>query len=210
LTLDDDAIGALWSIYDATGIRPEYLAPVLYFESGFDPKRPNAQGLGYYGIAQTSGAKLAELGTTPAAFLAMTQGEQIRLAVLPYFAGVVKRFGPIRSATRAYQANLEPATLPTVRSLGQVIEWKGSRAYTFNAAALDVYRHDAITLADLAAVMTRSAAAPPTVAATARAYALRPAMAPARPAVYGDDFLSPAATLAVLGVFSLCARAIAR
>lgn len=196
--LGDDAIDALWSICDATGIRPEYLIPVLYLESGFDPTRPNAAGAPYYGIAQTSAAKLAALGTTPAAFLAMSQGDQIRLAVAPYFAGVVHRYGPIRSATRAYQANFEPATLPTVRGLGQILEYQGTRAYADNAAALDAYHHGAITLGDLALVMTRASAAPAARAATARAYVLRPSMAPARPAVYGDDFASPVMTLSLV------------
>jgi hypothetical protein len=193
--LDDDALTALWSIFDATAIRPEYLIPVLYFESGFDPSVPNAAGAPFYGIAQTSGAKLAALGTTPAAFLAMSQGDQIRTAVAPYFASVVQRYGSIRSATRAYQANFEPATLATARGLGQVLEWKGSRAYADNAAALDAYHHGAITVADLALVMTRAAAAAPVKAAIGRAYILRPTEAPARSPVYGEDFASPWLTL---------------
>jgi hypothetical protein len=186
--LSDDGVEALWAIYDATGVRPEYLAPVLYFESGFNPALPNAAGQPYYGIAQTSSAKLAVLGTTPAAFLAMSQGDQIRAAVAPYFAGVVKNYGPLRSATRAYQANFEPATLARVRSLAQIIEPHGTRAYVANAAALDPLRHGAITLGDLAIVMGRASKAPEVRAAVARAYALRPAAAPAREPVFGDDF----------------------
>jgi hypothetical protein len=200
--LDDDALSALWSVYDATGIRPEYLIPVLYFESAgtFSPAIQNLAGGAYYGLAQTSGDKLAALGTTPAAFLAMSQGDQIRTAVIPYFSGVVKRFGPIASATRAYQANFEPATLATAKSLGSILEPRGTRAYADNAHALDTFRHSAITVGDLAVVMSRAADAAPVRAATARAYALRPSLAPARPPVYGEDFLSPAATLALFAL----------
>jgi hypothetical protein len=200
--LDDDALQALWSIFDATAIRPEYLIPVLYFESAgtFDPSISNRAGAPFYGLAQTSGPKLAEYGTSPAAFLAMTQGAQIRLAVAPYFAQAVKSYGAIRSATRAYQANFEPATLATARGLGSIVDHAGSRSYAANAAALDVYKHHAITVGDLALVMTRAAGAANVRAAIARAYALRPSAAPPMPAVYGQDFVSPAATLGVLAI----------
>jgi hypothetical protein len=198
--LDDDAIAALWSVADASGVRPEYLIPVLYFESAgtFDPSISNRAGAPYYGLAQTSGSKLAALGTTPAAFLALSQGDQIRTAVLPYFAGVTKRYGPIRSATRAEQANFEPATLATSRNLWSWLEHKGTRAYADNAAALDPYGRGAILVSDLSTVMARAAAAAPTRAAIARAYALRPDRGPAKEPVYGEDFVSPALTLGAL------------
>jgi hypothetical protein len=196
--LDDDALSALWSIYDAIGVRPEYLIPVLYLESGFDPSIQNRAGAAAYGIAQTSFAKLVVLGTTPDAFLALSQAAQIRAAVAPYFASVVHRYGPLRSATRAYQANFEPATLATATGLSSVIEFRGSRAYADNAQALDPWKHGAITVADLAVVMARMVAAPAVKAATARAYVLRPSEAPPRPAVFGDDFVSPTLTIGVL------------
>src|ERR1700690_3681523 len=184
--LDDDALQALWAIYDASGIRPEYLIPVLYFESGFDASKPNAAGAPYYGIAQTSGTRIAELGTTPSAYLTLSQGAQIRLAVAPYFAGVVKTYGPIRSATRAEQANFLPASLATVRGLGQVLQWAGSRTYAANASALDRSGHGAITLSDLASAMSKAAAAPAARAATSRAYALRAGAGVPHEPVYGE------------------------
>lgn len=191
MPLDDDALEALWSVYDATGIRPEYLIPVLQLESGLDPSRANAAGAPFYGIAQTSGAHLAALGVTPQAFLAMSAGDQIRTAVAPYFANVVKSYGPIKSATRAEQANFEPATLPHVRSLVQILEPRGTRAYADNAGAFDPFHRGAITLSDLAFAMSRSAAAPAAKTAIARAYVLRPASGPSRDPVYGEDFINP-------------------
>jgi hypothetical protein len=198
--VDDDALQALWTVFDQTGIRPEYLLPVLYFESGFNPAVPNAAGAPFYGIAQTSGAKLASLGVTPAAFLAMSAGDQIRTAVLPYFAGVVQRYGAIKSATRAEQANFEPATLAYIRSLAQILEPRGTRAYADNARAFDPASHGAITLADLALAMSHAAAAPATKAAIARAYVLRPSAGPACSPVYGEDFVDPAWTLGALAL----------
>ena len=198
--LDDDALSALWAVYDATALRPEYLIPVLYFESGLNPAASNAAGAAYYGIAQTSGAKLAALGTTPAAFLALSAADQIRLAVLPYFQSATARYGPIRSATRAEQANFEPATLGVARSLSQVLEPKGTRAYADNAAALDPAKRGAITVATLADAMTRAAAAPEVRASIARAYVLRTTAGAAKEPVYGEDFLPPIVTVGALAL----------
>jgi hypothetical protein len=189
--LDDDAVAALWSLYDATGVRPEYVIPVLYLESGFNPSIANAAGAPYYGIGQNGAGFLAQLGTSPAAYLAMSQGQQIRLAITPYYAAAVKTAGgSIRSATRAYQANFLPATLPSVRGLTQIVARVDTAFYSANRIALDPLRHGAITLSDLALVMARSAAAPEARDATARAYAMRPTET-RREAVYGQDFIDP-------------------
>lgn len=196
--LPDDALLALWSIADQTGIRPEYLIPVLYFESGFQPSAANAAGAPYYGIAQTSAAQLAALGTTPAAYLGMSAAAQIALAVAPFFRNAAA-LAPIRSATRAYQANFLPATLPTVRGLTQVVAPHGTSAYASNPA-LDPFHHGAILLSDLAAVMSRSAEAPAVKQAIARAYALRPSAGVPRNPVYGTDFVDPLLVGAVAGL----------
>jgi hypothetical protein len=198
VAIDDDALDALWSIFDATGIRPEYLLPVLYFESGFNPQLANAAGAPYYGIAQTSGAHLAALGTTPADYLALSAGAQIRLAVAPYFATVVKHYGPVESATRAEQANFLPATLQSVPNLSQVLAARGSRTFVDNARSFGAEQSGAIRVADLAGAMAKSAAAPAVTRATARAYELRPSAGRPKNPVYGSDFLSPALSLAAL------------
>lgn len=199
MAIDDDALSALWSIFDATGIRPEYLLPVLYFESGFNPALANRAGAPYYGIAQTSAQHLAALGTTPDAYLAMSAGAQIRLAVAPYFKDAI-RVGPIGSATRAEQANFLPATLVSVPDLAQVLAAAGTRVFTDNAKAFGAQNASAIRVADLATTMAKSAAAAPVVAATARAYQLRPSEGPAKNPVFGTDFLGPAISLATLAL----------
>lgn len=198
MAIDDDALSALWSIFDATGIRPEYLLPVLYFESGFNPALANTAGAPYYGIAQTSAQHLAALGTTPAAYLAMSSGAQIRLAVAPYFSTVVKSYGPVQSATRAEQANFLPATLQSVPNLSQVLAPAGSRTFVDNAKAFGAAGASAIRVADLAMTMQKSASAPAVVAATARAYQLRPSAGGPKNPVFGSDFVSPALSLSAL------------
>lgn len=205
MALDDDALQALWSIYDATGIRPEYLLPVLYFESGFNPSLANAAGLPYYGIAQTAASHLAALGTTPADFLALSAGAQIRLAVAPYFRTVVKSYGPVGSATRAAQANFLPATLQSVPDLSQVLAHAGTRTFADNARAFGAAGASAIRVADLALTMSKSAAAPAVASATARAYELRPSAGRPRNAVFGSDFVSPAMSLSALALLVLWA-----
>ena len=189
------AISALWSLYDATGIRPEYVIPVLALESNFDPTVGNRAGTPYYGIGQNGGAWLAARGIDPQDFLTWTAEQQITAAVTPYFLELVRQYGPIRSATRAYQGNFLPATLPTARSLAQIVTVRGTQAYTFNAG-LDPLKHGAITVSDLALVMARQLARLEVQQAIRDAYAQRPAERPRNP-VYGDDFLDPRAWLLV-------------
>lgn len=208
VALGDDGIQACWTLYDRVGLRPEYLLPVLYFESGFNPAIPNAAGSPYYGIGQNSAAQIAASGSTPTAYLAMSAGDQIRSVVTSYFAGVVARYGALRSATRSYQANFLPATLATVRGLAQIVTPKGTAYYASNVV-LDPLHHGAITLSDLAFVMTRSAAAAEVRTATARAYVLRPSeVHNEQEPVYGTDFLDPglSALLSALLVTSWRAR----
>lgn len=187
--LDDAALAALWTVSDQSGVRPEYLVPVLGYESGLDPSRPNAAGFPYYGIGQSSSSTLARLGISPAEFLAMPAAQQIALAVGPYFASVVHTYGPVRSATRAYQANLLPATLATARGLSQIVSVRGSASYNANAQ-LDPFHRGAITVADLAFIMAREVRAPNVAQAIARAYVLRPTERMQSP-VYGQDFFDP-------------------
>src|SRR4051812_622213 len=194
--LDDDAIRALWAIYDASGVRPEYLIPVLWFESGFDPAAKNAAGHPYYGINQIFGGRIPG-GMSPEQWMQQSAATQIAAAVAPYFARAVKSYGPIRSATRAYQANFEPASLPTARSLHDIIEHRGTRAYAANAAALDPTRTGAITVGSLAYVMRGTVQAPPVQRAIVRAYVLRPDETPHDP-VYGEDFGDPLVWVGIL------------
>ncbi len=191
MSLDFPAMGsALWSLSDATGLRPEYLLPVLWHESGFNPAIVN--GIGCTGINQLC-------QNIPDGYAGLSASQQMAAVVSPMFRGLVTRYGALRSGVRVYQANLLPATLPVVKTLSGVLARKGSSApvpgaktpsqaavYTRNSG-LDADKSGAITLADLAAVVRLDAARPQVKSAIAQTYALRPGLSPRDP-VYGDDF----------------------
>jgi hypothetical protein len=187
--LPDDALSELWTLYDAAAIRPEWVLPMLYLESGFNPALQNRAGAPYYGLAQDYGPYLTRNGIAPSAYVAMTAAEQLAAIVAPRLEGMVKAYGPLRSATRVYQANFLPATLKTAPALASVMAWRGSPEYAGNAV-LDATGDGAITVSDIAWWMAKEAAAPEVQAAIARAYALRPTETRAN-TVYGQDFLDP-------------------
>lgn len=201
MKLPADALAAVWSIYDATGLRPEYLLPVLWHESGFNPALPNAAGAPYYGVAQTGGGYIVQdLHMTVEAFLAASAAQQITLAVLPHMRAIVARYGPIRSATRAFQANFLPGTLPTARGLTQiVVPFSPSKGSVYASNALDPLHHRGILVSDLALAMAHASKQTDVRDAVSRAYAMRPSEpVPTVDPVYGSDFVNPlAAALAV-------------
>lgn len=212
MRLPDDAIAELWTLYDLTGLRPEYVLPVLAFESGFNPAAPNAAGFPYYGIAQDYGGTLEAHGLSPGAYLAMSAAEQLRAIVVPRLSGFVHSTSILpESATRVYQANFLPASLPRSRFLWSPLALAGSAVYKANA--FDVTRRGAIIVGDLARAMAKAAARPDTQAAIARAYQIRPSAGAPRDPVFGDDFaIVPAWLLAaIVGVAGAAtARAVLR
>ena len=195
VALPDDALDELWKLYDVSGVRPEWVIPMLYLESGFDPSKPNAAGAPHYGIAQDYGPYLQRHGIDPATYVTLSAAEQLRTIVAPRIAELARSYGPLRSATRVYQANYVPGTLKTTPGLSSVVAWRGTPAYRDNAG-LDVTRDGAITVSDLAWWMDNRARQPEARAAILRAYELRPNETPAN-VVYGTDFVNPlTATLA--------------
>lgn len=189
MSLDFPAMGAaLWALSDATGVRPEYILPVLQLESGFDPSIVNS--IGCTGINQLC-------KNIPDGFASWTASQQMSGEVTPMYRALVAKYGAIRSATRAYQANLLPASLPTAKQLSDVVAARGSSAtyvggltqgavYTSNAG-LDANGDGVITVGDLAAKMAQMVARPAVQSAIAQTYALRPGTSPRDP-VYGDDY----------------------
>lgn len=205
MRLPDDAIQALWTLYDKSGIRPEYVLPVLYYESTFDPTKPNAAGAPYYGIGQDFGPYLERHGVTPADYLQQTAAQQLTAIVVPRLAALAKHYGTPRSATRVYQANFLPGTLSTVTLLFQPLAYSGSAVYKANSH-FDRQNKGAIVLADLARATAQAAAAPDTRAAIARAYELRTSSGPAREPVFGEDYPDPWAPLVLLAAAALFSR----
>jgi hypothetical protein len=187
--LDFPASGAaLWALFDAGGPRPEYVLPVLYSESGFDPSVPNHAGYPYYGINQASTSLItAYAGTDPTTYMTWAASEQISTVVSGMFKAIVTSYGPLRSGTRCYQANFLPATLATAHGLGSVLATSPSAIYTANAG-FDTAHKGTITVQDLANFVARAATTAAVQQAIAATYALRPALGRPHDPVYGEDF----------------------
>lgn len=185
--LDAASFDALWSIYDQTGVRPEYLLPVLYIESGLDPSIPNRAGYPYYGINQASTSWIAQYaGTDPQTYLTWPASRQLDTVVRGMLGSLVNTYGPLRSGIRVYQANFLPATLSKATALSDVIAARGDPFYGPNAG-LDANQDGEITLGDLATVVGRAANAAAVQSAIADAYQVRPSESLQDP-VFGTDF----------------------
>lgn len=195
--LDAGAYQAFWSLYDATGVRPEYLIPVLAFESGLNPALPNSAGAPYYGLGQNYGPSLP---VDPATYLTWSASQQLTQVITPYFASIVGKYGALRSGIRVYQAEFYPASLAYARGLSSKIVSAPSSAYSANAAAFDPAGKGYITPADLGTAIQKMIGQSYVLDAIARAYALRPWEIEQNP-VYGTDFGDPIATVLIaLGI----------
>lgn len=195
MSLDFPAAGqALWSIFDSTGysahgqgIRPEYLLPVLAYESGFNPAIPNQAGAPYYGIGQNSTADIAEFaGVDPATYMTWSASAQLSTVVKGYFTRIVDKYGALRSGTRVYQAEYLPGTLPSVTTLDGVLSSAPSAYYEDNKS-FDHGSKGYITLDDLRLIVAAKASTTMVLNAIAQTYALRPGETPEDPAL-GTDF----------------------
>lgn len=178
---------ALWALFDAGGPRPEYILPVLWSESGFDPSRPNDQGYPYYGVGQTSGTRLADAGVDPQDFLTWPASQQIARFVAPMFRDIARQYGRIASGARAYQANFLPKTLATSHGLDSVISRFGDHYYGPNHG-LDWQNKGTITVRDLAHFIEKAARDPHVQSAIANTYDVRPGERPPHEPVLGEDF----------------------
>jgi len=191
MSLDFPATGqALWAMADASGIRPEWVLPVLYSESSFNPAVVNS--IGCTGVNQLC-------QNIPSGYASWTASQQIAGSVSPMMQSIEKQYGPLRSGARVYQANFLPGTLPYAKALSSVIAVRGSSAVIrgggglTNAAVysanpgLDVNGDGQITLQDLATQVQRMASRSAVQQAIAQTYALRPGESSTNPA-YGTDF----------------------
>lgn len=197
--LDAASYPMLWQIYDATGVRPEWLLPVLYNESGLDPSVANGHGYPYYGLNQISGSWLTQHAIAPADYLAWPASEQLQNVVKAYMAQQIAHYGPLRSGTKVALANFYPAALKTASSLAANVVCRPARpcttpdsdAYCANQA-LDADRSGCITVSDLAAWVRRAAMTSTVRSAIAAAYALRPGEVQSDPTLGYDFRPSPA------------------
>jgi hypothetical protein len=102
-TLSDGGKRALVEVSDKLGIDPDWLAAVISFESGFNPKAHNPSGA--TGLIQFMPSTAARLGTTTDAIAQMSQEDQIRGPVYQYF----KDKGRLSSLEDTYLAVFFPA-----------------------------------------------------------------------------------------------------
>lgn len=189
--LDFPATGeALWALADAGGPRPEYILPVLYNESGFNPAATNGAGAPYSGISQNDNGYITQMtGVTLATYLTWPASQQIVKVTTPYFLSKVQVYGPLNSGVKTYQAEYLPATLATAKRLGSVIASSSNdpNGYYASNTVLDANHDGKITLQDLADVLTKQANTSAVRSAIKSTYALRP-FAIERNPVYGTDF----------------------
>jgi hypothetical protein len=192
------AASALWGITAATGIKPEWLLPILSHESGFNPAVPNQAGAPYYGIGQNGTADIATYaGVTPDVYLTWTASQQLSTVVKGYLSAAVHSYGPLRSGVRVYQAEYLPATLPIAKKLTDTIASASDDPHGFYRAnaGLDTNHDGAITLGDLASIVTAEARKQTVQQAIRDTYAARDTatVTSSSPTdineiVYGDDF----------------------
>lgn len=192
--LDAASYPVLWQISDATGVRPEWLLPVLYNESGLDPSVANGQGYPYYGLNQISGGWLSQHSITPSDYLTWPASEQLQTVVKAYMAQQIANYGPLRSGTKVALANFYPAALKGASSLTANVLCRPARACTTPDSdaycanqGLDADHSGCITVGDLATWVRRAAMTPAVRSAIAAAYALRPSEVQSDPTL-GYDF----------------------
>jgi hypothetical protein len=198
--LDQASSQAFWNIFDATGIRPEFLIPVLSYESGLNPAVPNSAGAPYFGIGQNAGSFITQqTGLSPEEYLTKPASFQLQNVVLPYFNDVVRKYGPLTSGTRVYMAEFYPASLQYAQGPSDIIVQSPSQAYVDNAS-FDPQHKGTITVQDLANVVSSQLSHPAVQNAIAAAYALRPNMGPPQDPVWGSSGglrFTPAVTAAI-------------
>lgn len=171
MALDAASYPALWGIWQATGIRPEWLLPVLYHESSLNPAASNGT---YFGIGQNSTTDIQRFaGVSSSSYLALPASQQLSTVVQGYFAQYA---GQIGSGWRCYQAEYLPATLGTATSLDSVIASSANDPNNFykDNPSLDFNHDGQITLGDLAQVVSAAAATAHVKAAIKAAYAIAP------------------------------------
>lgn len=201
---------AFWAIYNATGIRPEFLIPVLSFESGLEPSIPNQAGAPYYGIGQNAGSFITQVtGLSPTDYLTKPASYQLQNVVLPYFHAIVSKYGSLPSGVKVYQAEFMPASLQYAPGLDDVITKAPAIEYTDNVG-FDRQRKGYITPRDLAAAVASQVSKPAVQQAIAAAYALAPSMGPPQDPVWGNTgptFTPKVVAAIALGIVGTAAAA---
>jgi hypothetical protein len=197
-TLDQPASSqALWAIYASTGVRPEFLIPVLAFESGLNPASANS--CGYSGLNGIASAFLIARGIAETDYLTWAASRQLTQVVAPFLAGVISVYGPLTSGVRVYQGNFYPASLKYAPGLDDTIVASPAAAYAANAI-FDTGKTGRITPRDLGNAIASQLAHGAVQEALADAYANAPAgVGPMQDPVFGEDTTPTTAAAASSG-----------
>jgi len=193
MSLNWPAFGdALWRVSDELGIRPEWVLPVLYFESAktFDPAIMNSGKC--VGLNQLCPSTYSSYVNVPVSeYRTWSASQQLWGPIFNYWRDQERAYGPIRSSTRLMLAQFGHNLLRTASRLDSVVFAAPSAEYAANCprvpCSLDPTQKGYITVQDVANVMAYAARAPAVRDAISRAYAMRPWSHPTDP-VYGTDF----------------------
>jgi hypothetical protein len=156
MALDSAFWPALWTLAINTKTRPEIFLAVWQNESGLQPGITNS--IGCVGLNQTCPSPNGPgfpSGMTGAQYAALPASSQLSWITGQVNSAIKLNGGPFRSASRYYQANFLPGTLPTAKSGNSVIAAKaGPYASAYNAnPGLDPTHDGKITLNDLGAAL---------------------------------------------------------
>ena len=178
MALDMPGFGsALWSLYDSTGIRPEYALVSMALESNLNPQAVNS--INCQGLNQMC----AGSHTLPSGYASYSASQQVNQVIAPFWKNLVATYGPIRSGTRLEQANWLPGTLPKAKALGDVVYKFASP--NADSPVFDPTGKGYATVQDIANALQKKVAGIQGI--LAQVYALRPGETPRDP-VYGTDF----------------------
>jgi hypothetical protein len=190
MSLDQPATSAaLWQIFAATGARPEFVLPVLSYESGLNPAALNS--LGYAGLNQINRAFLTARNIDVNDYVTWPASRQLTTVVGPYLEQEAKYAGKsLSSGVLVYEANFWPASLKTDPSMSTVVVASPAAGYTANEV-FDTQKKGYITKGDLAHAVASQVPHPAVQAAIAAAYANAPAgVGPMQDPVYGGGGLT--------------------
>jgi hypothetical protein len=202
MAFDMPAAGyALWQLYDATGIRPEWALASMNAESGLHTTAINPT-TGCQGLFQWCSA--------PSGFNTWSASQQIVGGAIPFWRGLVSKFGPIQSGAQLEQGNFYPTSLKYAHNPNDVVVSSKSDygAWKDNQTTFDPGNTGYITVRGIGNFVSRQLNANRTFfnSILAQTYALRPSETPTDP-VWGNVGWSKTKKIVVIGTLAALAGA---
>lgn len=169
-TLDWPDFGyALWKVNNELGLKPEWVLPVLYLESRFDPAATNPSGC--VGLNQFCSSTYAHYVNVPVEqYRQWPASSQLAGPIFNYWRDAL-RSGRIDSAARLMVAQLSHSLLTSTGD-GVVLSAPSAEYYA-NAGVFDPTGKGYFTLQDIAGVLSYDLRQPAVQDALSRAYDAR-------------------------------------